>query len=395
MAKKVLVLGGGLAGIESAIYLREYGFEVTLISNRDYLYVYPTSIWIPTGEASFKDTCIDLKLLSDIHGFKLIIDEITAIKSLEGRVESKNSSYSYDYLVVALGSGKMKHRGIENTLTICGDPKESLEIKRRLDELIAKGGGKIAMGFGGNPKDASNVRGGPAFEVLFNVHHKLKELGIRDNFELTFFAPMAEPGKRMGKKALKMMDMFFNRLDIKKQVGKKILEFKSDKIIFEDDIEIESDLTMFIAAGDGHKVFQNSDLPLNESGFVHINDYCEVVHNYDDTPDKYNVFVIGDSAALEGPDWRAKQGHIAEVMARNTAFNIKMIEEGSTSFNGYKDHINILCVMDSGDGAAFVYRSDKRAMMLPMPFVGHWMKKGWGWYYKNSKLKKMFRLPGM
>ncbi len=395
MAKEVLVLGGGLAGLESAIYLREYGFEVTLISNRSYLYIYPTSIWIPTGEASFDDTCMDLKQLSDIHGFKLVIDEITAIKSLEGIVESHKSSYTYDYLVVALGSGKMKHRGQEHTLTICGEPKESLEIKAKLDELIAKGSGKIAMGFGGNPKDSSNVRGGPAFEVLFNVHYKLKKLGIRDKFELTFFAPMAEPGKRMGDKALKMMDMFFDKLDIKKQVGKKILEFKEDKIIFEDNIELDTDLTMFISAGDGHKVFQNSDLPLNESGFVHINDYCEVAHDYDTTPDKYNVFVIGDSASLEGPDWRAKQGHIAEVMARNTAFNIKMIEEGSTAFNGYKDHINILCVMDSGDGAAFVYRSDKRAMMLPMPIVGHWMKKGWGWYYKNSKLKKMFRLPGM
>ncbi|SHO80685.1 FAD-dependent pyridine nucleotide-disulphide oxidoreductase [hydrothermal vent metagenome] len=395
MASKVLVLGGGLAGLESAIHLREYGFEVTLISNRDYLYIYPTSIWIPTGEASFEDTCIDLKQLSNIHGFELIIDEITAIKSLESIVKSENNSYSYDYLVVAIGSGKMKHRGQEHTLTICGEPKESLEIKDRLDKLIAKGSGKIAMGFGGNPKDSSNVRGGPAFEVLFNVHNKLKKLGIRDKFELTFFAPMAEPGKRMGSKALKMMDIFFDKLDIKKQVGKKILEFKEDRIIFEDNIELESDLTMFISAGDGHKVFQNSDLPLNESGFVHINDYCEVVHDYDNTPDKYNVFVIGDSAALEGPDWRAKQGHIAEVMARNTAYNIKMIEEGSSSFNGYKEHINILCVMDSGDGAAFVYRSDKRAMMLPMPIIGHWMKKGWGWYYKNSKLKKMFRLPGM
>ncbi len=49
------------------------------------------------------------------------------------------------------------------------------------------------MGFGGNPKDPSNVRGGPAFEVLFNVHNELKKKGIRDNFELTFFAPMEKP----------------------------------------------------------------------------------------------------------------------------------------------------------------------------------------------------------
>jgi sulfide:quinone oxidoreductase len=119
------------------------------------------------------------------------------------------------------------------------------------------------------------------------------------------------------------------------------------------------------------------------------------MHDYDEVGEDYKVFAIGDSAVLDGPDWRAKQGHIAEVMARNTAFNIKSIEEGKEERKGYFEHLNILCVMDSGDGAAFVYRSDKRGMMIPMPVVGHWMKKGWGWYYKNSKLNKIPRLPGL
>jgi len=388
----VLVLGGGLAGLEAAIFLREYGIDVTLVSNRDYLYIYPTSIWVPTAGASFDDVSMPLEKLAQVHGFEVIIDEIESINSEAKIVHSANREYNYDYLVVALGSGKMKHKGIENTLTICGEPTQSLEIKSRLDELIVKGSGKIAMGFGGNPKDSSNVRGGPTFEVLFNVHNKLKKLGIRQNFELTFFAPMEKPGARMGEKALDMMDIFFERLDIKKQVGQKIVEFKEDAIVFEDESELQSDLTMFIAAGDGHPVLAKSDLPLNAAGFVKINDYCQVS---DGEKTLENVFVIGDCAALEGPEWRAKQGHIAEVMARNSAFNIKMIESGSRAFNGYKDHLNILCVMDSGDGAAFVYRSQKKALMIPMFFLGHWMKKGWGWYYRNSKMKRMFRLPGM
>ncbi len=393
--KKVLILGGGFAGVEAAIYLRKYGFDVTIISNRDYLYVYPTSIWVPTGESSFEDVCIPLEKLQKVHGFELIIDEVESIQSKEKKVYCKTSEYTYDYLIVAMGNGKVKHKGIDHTLTICGEPTESLKIKESLDVLIQKGSGKIAMGFGGNPKDPSNVRGGPAFEVLFNVHNQLKKLKIRDKFELTFFAPMKEPGARMGPQALKMMDLFFNKLDIKKQVGKKIVEFKENGISFEDDVFIESDLTMFIAAGDGHPIFQNSDLPLNEAGLIKINDYCEVTHDYDEVVESSTVFVIGDSAVLDGPDWRAKQGHIAEVMARNTAFNIKAIEEGSSERKGYFEHLNILCVMDSGDGAAFVYRSDKKAMMLPMPLVGHWMKKGWGWYYKNSKLNKIPRIPGM
>jgi sulfide:quinone oxidoreductase len=393
--KKVLILGGGFAGVEAAIYLRKNNFEATLISNRDYLYVYPTSIWIPTGDASFEENCIPLELLQKAHGFELIIDEVESIKSLEKKVYCKNKTYEYEYLIVAIGSGKMKHKGLENTLTVCGEPEESLKIKDKIDELIKKGSGKIAMGFGGNPKDPSNVRGGPTFEVLFNVHNKLKKLGIRKNYELTFFAPMKEPGARMGPQALKMMDVFYKKLDIKSQTGKKIVEFKENGIQFEDDLFLESDFTMFIAAGDGHKVFQNSDLPLNEAGLIKINDYCEVMHDIDEEGVKYNVFAIGDSVALDGPDWRAKQGHIAEVMARNTAFNINAMEENKEERKGYFEHLNILCVMDSGDGAAFVYRSDKRGLMIPMPVVGHWMKKGWGWYYKNSKLNKIPRIPGM
>jgi len=394
--KKVLILGGGFAGVEAAIFLRKEKIDVTLVSNRDYFYIYPTSIWIPTGASKFDDICVPLADLQKAHGFELIIDEAVKIVSKEKRVELKeHGTIDYDYLVVAVGAGKMKHKGMEHTLSICGIPEESIEIKEKIDELVAKGGGKIAMGFGGNPKDTSAVRGGPAFEVLFNVHNMLKKKKIRDNFELTFFAPMDKPGARMGPQALKMMDVFFDKLNIHKRFGKKFKSFEADGIVFEDDSKLESDLTMFIAAGDGHPLLQNADLPLNEAGFVRINDYSEVEHDFDDAPEHYNVFAIGDTAALEGPDWRAKQGHVAEVMARNVAFNIAAMEKGATERKGYEHHLNILCVMDSGDGAAFVYRDDKRGWMVPMPFVGHLMKKGWGWYCRNSKLGKIPRIPGM
>ncbi|PLY15351.1 MAG: sulfide:quinone reductase, partial [Sulfurimonas sp.] len=90
-----------------------------------------------------------------------------------------------------------------------------------------------------------------------------------------------------------------------------------------------------------------------------------------------------------------KQGHIAEVMARNVAHNIEARDKNKTDFKGYNEHLNILCVMDSGDGAAFVYRDEKKAFMIPMPIFGHWLKKGWGKYCKYSKLGKIPRIPGM
>lgn len=387
---KVLILGGGFAGVESAIYLRKNDFKVTLVSNRDYFYIYPTSIWIPTGGTTREDISIPLEELSNKHGFEVIVDGVVKFdaKQKDVTLESGRVLSGYDYIVVALGQDKLPLRGIENTLSICANPDEATELYNRLDTLISNGGGKIAMGFGGNPKDASAVRGGPVFEMLFNVHNYLKKRGVRDKFDLTFFAPMAKPGQKMGEKAMAMMDKMFKSKNIHKKIGIKITNFTPKSIEFEDGSKIDSDLTMFISGGTGHHILKESGLPLSDAGFVVTDEYNRV--------DKFkDIFVIGDSASLLGPDWKAKQGHVAEVMARNTAYNITQDAHGEDGKKSYANHINILCMMDTGDGAGFVYRSDKSAKMIPLPIIGHWMKRGWGWYCRNSKLGKIPRIPGM
>lgn len=95
------------------------------------------------------------------------------------------------------------------------------------------------------------------------------------------------------------------------------------------------------------------------------------------------------------PEWRAKQGHVAEVMAKNVAYNIAMRIQKIDSKESYLEHLNILCVLDRGNGAAFVYRDDEGGKMILVPIVGHWMKKGWGWYCRNSKLGRIPRILGM
>jgi sulfide:quinone oxidoreductase len=393
--KSVLILGGGFAGLEAAIFLRKAAYDVTLVSDRNYLYVYPTSIWIPTREIDFSDACIDLDKLKDIHGFNLIIDSVEKIDVKNGSytLKSKKILSNFSHVILAMGSSKIKHEGILNTLSICGTPEQSLLIRDKIDALIKKGSGKISFGFGNNPNDTSAVRGGPTFELLFNVHNMLKKKGIRDNFELTFFAPMPDPGKKMGPKALKTLNIFLNNLNIKRHIGKSIKRFEEGSIIFEDDSKLESDFTIFTPAGDGHDLVRNSDLPTNEAGFITIDDFCQV--KLQDSNESSNIYAIGDIAALDGAPWRAKQGHVAEVMARNVAFNIVQKDNNKDEFKGYREHINILCVMDTGDGASLIYRDDSKDFIIPLPVVGHWLKKGWGIYYKLSKLNKIPRIPKM
>jgi sulfide:quinone oxidoreductase len=294
----------------------------------------------------------------------------------------------FDYLVIAIGASKLTPKGKEHVRSICGVPEQALEIRDQLDALIEKGTGKIAIGFGGNPKDKSAVRGGPAFELVFNIHHYLKRKKIRDQFDLTFFAPMPKPGARMGGNSLKMMDKMFKRYKINKHFGQKINGFEKNVVLFENGETLEADMIMYISAGSGHVALRDSGLALNEAGFIKINDFGQV-ENFE------NIYAIGDTAEIKGFDWVAKQGHLAEVMGRNAAHNIICSETGKSNFKGYHHHLNILCLMDTGHGAAYVFRNDKKAYQIPLPIIGHWMKRAWGVYAKLNKVSAFPRLPGM
>ncbi len=383
-----LVVGGGFAGLESAIQLRQAGIEVTLVSNRPFLFVYPTSIWVVTGEKPFPEVCLDLRDVARRHAFQFVEWPVEELSGARRSATIAGREVSADHLVVALGGTPLRPKGVEHTHGISGDPQGSLRMKAALEALVARGSGRIAMGFGGNPADPSAVRGGPAFELMFNVDTLLRRRGLRDRFQLTFFAPMASPGERMGRRAAGAIRTMLGRLGIAMRFGTRIDGFDAAGVLFEGGARLDADLVMFLPAGEGHPVVRASDLPRNAAGFVTVDAGCAV-------PGFPGVWAVGDSAALEGPAWRAKQGHLAEVMARVTASNVAAAVADRPERASYLPHVGITCLLDTGNGAAYVHRDDETERMIPLPVVGHWMKKGWGAYFKASKRKLVPRLPGL
>ena len=128
--KKALILGGGFAGVQAAIELQKKNrFDVILISERDYLYLYPISIWIPTREKSFDDVKVPLTKIQDAFGFNLLIGKVPEIRAAENKIICSERTLEYDYLVIAIGAEKMQHKGQENTLSICGKPEIILNNK--------------------------------------------------------------------------------------------------------------------------------------------------------------------------------------------------------------------------------------------------------------------------
>ncbi len=393
------MLGGGIGGVEAAISLvkafkNKPGYRVDLISDKPSVFIYPLSIWIPVGKRTPDDLSLSLDELAKLRGFNFLQETVQKIESQKNRVVTDKQTHDYDYLVVAVGGTTLKPTGIEHTSSICGGAEETVKIRDRFFDLIQQGGGVIAAGFSGNPKDQTGVRGGPVFEVLFNFDYALRQKGVRDKFRLIFFSPSQEAGKRLGGPGLKALQKLFAQRHIEPMFGYKIKEFQADGISFVDQGFLKTDITLFTPGLQGHPVFQNSDLPLTEAGFIPINDFCQA-DPVDDTGHVEgidNCYVIGDSSSFGGPDWRAKQGHLAEAMARIAATNIFLKESGEIQTETFSDHLNILCVMDLGKDAAFIYRDDHKSM-APIGRWAHWAKVAWENYYKLNKRGKIPNAP--
>ncbi len=393
--KTILVLGGGIAGVEAAIALsNEFkhrgGVNLKLISDRANLFIYPLSIWVAAGTRSSESISMPLHDLSQKRHFAFYQEKVERIESKHNRVITDKQTHAYDYLVVALGADKLKPSGIEHTLSICGGPQESEVIRDRFRKLPE--GSTIACGFSGNPKDSTGVRGGPVFEILFNLDHWLRRQQRRDKYRLVFFSPAADAGKRLGGPGLKALEKLFAKHEIEPMVGKKIKAFQNDGIVWEDGRFLPTQLTLFTPGLQGPAILKNTDLPLTDAGFVPVNSHAQVVAPAGQEPAPDNCYVIGDSAAYDGPPWRAKQGHFAEVMAHVAAKNIRLRETGKPQSATFSGHFNILCIMDLGREAVFVYRDEHKAF-APKGIWAHWAKVGWEWYYKLNKKGLVPRLP--
>ncbi|RMG55169.1 MAG: NAD(P)/FAD-dependent oxidoreductase, partial [Gammaproteobacteria bacterium] len=195
---RITIIGSGFAALTAIRRLRALApeVEITVISPAAEFIYLPSLIWIPSGLRKGDDLRIDLQPFFRRMGVEHVAARVTGL-SADGRVvQTEHGPVENDGLIIASGGRFLrKLPGIEHAITICEGIPAAERIRDRLREME---GGTIAVGFGGNPKEPSAMRGGPMFEVLFGLDTQLRREGRRDRFRLVFFNPAPEPGKRLG-----------------------------------------------------------------------------------------------------------------------------------------------------------------------------------------------------
>ena len=366
---RVTVAGAGFAALTSLKKLRSHlpDAELTLIAPKAEFIYLPSLIWVPFGTRSGDDLRFDIQPLLDKLKVKFVEAMVTGISEDGRTLQTSAGDVENDALLIATGGRFIKKLpGIENVITICEGISAAENMRGQINTLHS---GIIALGFGGNPKEPSAMRGGPMFEILFGLDTWLRQQGKRENFQLVFFSPAPQPGKRLGEKAVKGMLAEMKKRDIDTHLGHKLVSFENNVVKTEGGA-IAADLILFMPGMTGPAWVQGSPLPLSAGGFVAADAMAQVAA-------MERVYVAGDAGSYPGPDWMPKQAHMADLQAKAAAENIVLNFAGKPAAKKFK--VELMCIVDSLDKGMLVYRGENRGIVLPAMRVMHWAKS---WFEK-------------
>lgn len=367
----ITILGAGFAALTAARELRRRAphAHITLIAPQAEFVYLPSLIWVPTGIRKGSELKLPLERFIADHQLDFRAARVSGIKEGGRRVITEQGEFTNDLLLIATGGRFLKKLpGIEHALTLCEGIAAAESIGERLRSMD---GGNIAFGFGGNPKEPSAMRGGPMFELLFGVETWLRQQGKRDRFKLTFFNAAAEPGKRLGEKAVKGLLAEMKRRGIHTHLGHKISGFTEQGIDTEGGT-LAADLILFMPGLTGPAWLENTDLPISPGGFIQADEFCRV-------PGTAGVYVAGDAGSFPGPDWLPKQAHMADLQAKAAAENLLLEVLGKAPVARPK--AELICIVDSVDSGILVYRDEKRSWLLPPSRLFHWAKRYFEGHY--------------
>ncbi|MFO1300822.1 MAG: FAD-dependent oxidoreductase [Burkholderiaceae bacterium] len=371
MTHRITVLGAGFAGLSTvhALRRRDPRVQITLVAPRPELHYLPGIIWIPSGLRTREQLVVPLDRYFDRMRVQFRAAEVTGLREGGRVVETTSGDVANDALVIATGGRFIKKLpGIEHAITPCEGIAAAERIRDRLREMQ---GGTIALGFAGNPNEPSAMRGGPMFEFLFGIDAQLRREGRRERFELVFFSPAAEPGNRLGPKAVRHLLAEMGRRGIRTHLGHKLERFGPDRVVTQGG-EFPTDLILFMPGMTGNAWFDATDLPRSAGGLVQADAHCRV-------PGRERVYVVGDSGSFPGPDWMPKQAHMADLQAAAAAANLLGDLNGRPDNETFK--VELVCIVDAIDRGTLVFRDVRRNVLLPSARVFHWAKRAFEWNY--------------
>jgi sulfide:quinone oxidoreductase len=295
---RVRIVGGGVAGIEALLALRDLAGDrarLSLIAPvTDFVYK-PLLVEEPFGLGPPEQHA--LEPLAAENGAEFVMGAVTAVEPEGHRlVLDDGSALDYDYAVICAGGRFVSAYSQAITFP---SPSEPLRIDPVLDRAVA-GSGRIAF-----VVPPTTIWSLPLYELALMTDRRARERG--DEVELLLVTPEDEPLAVFGPSASAAVGSLLAGRGVEVISGERAHEEDGELILTPGSRRLEADAVIALPAMEGPAI---PGLPCDGDGFIQVDEHSRV-RGLDD------VYAAGD-----GTNFPLKQGGLATQQADAAAEDI-------------------------------------------------------------------------
>ena len=292
MKSRVLIAGGGVASIETALALRDLAgdrVEVEIFSPRQEFVYRPYAVGEPYGTAHVAR--YDLRDLAARCGAAFHLDSIVAVDPETRLVTSHDGEkFAYDYLVAAPGAQRLWP--VPGAVTFWGIADE-LDVEKLIERL--RGGELHSLAFTIPGSDSWAL---PLYELALLAESEISRAGAEA--ALTIVTPEESPLQVFGRRASEQVGALLRERGIEVRAGVHPVRFEDGHLVTAPGEPFAVDAVVSLPKLEGRRI---RGVLHDPDGFVRVDDHCRVLK-------RERIFAAGDVTSFP-----VKQGGIATQQA--------------------------------------------------------------------------------
>ena len=329
--QRIVIIGGGFAGLTLARKLAHTDFQIVLIDRNNFHQFQP--LFYQVAMAGLEPSSIVFPIRKYFRKRSNVffrVTEVTTIETKTKRIQTPLGIVNYDYLVLATGADTnfFGNDKIAELAIPMKSVAEALFLRNRILSDFEKALSIVDFEERQGYIDIVIVGGGPTGVEVAGALAEMrnyvlpKEYVELDAKEIDIY--LVQSGDRIlkgmsdeaGQKALK----FLQKLGVKIILGDRVVDYDGELVYLKSGGTIPSRKVIWAAGIQGNRIPGLPDSALARGNRIKVDRHCQVKGMED-------IFAIGDIAAMETPAYPQAHPQVAQVAMQQAKYLSKFLRK--------------------------------------------------------------------